>query len=68
MTLYRGTLSILYHYIKATSLIMLQCDDHVYSDIYMFVRSGIWIPAFIEDQKTATYFIEARIMSLSLAP
>ena len=68
VTLYRGTLSILYHYIKATSLIMLQCDDHVYSDNYMFVRSGIWTHAFIEDQKTATYFIEARIMSLSLAP
>lgn len=68
VTLYRGTLSILYHYIKATSLIMLQCDDHVYSDIYMFVRSGIWTHAFIEDQNTATSFIEARIMSLSLAP
>ncbi len=68
VTLYRGTLSILYHYIKATSLIMLQCDDHVYSDIYMFVRSGIWTHAFIEDKNTATSFIEARFMSLSLAP
>ncbi len=66
MTLYRGTLNILYHYIKATSLIMLQCDDHVYSDNYMFVRIGIWTHAFIEDQNTATSFIEARIMSLSL--
>ena len=65
VTLCRG---ILYHYIKATSLIMFQCDDHVYSDNYMFVRSEIWTHAFIEDQKTATYFIEARIMSLSLAP
>ena len=68
VTLYRGTLSILYHYIKATSLIMLQCDDHVNSENQKFVRSGIWTHAFIEDQKTATYFIEARIMSLSLAP
>jgi len=41
VTLYRGTLSILYHYIKATSLIMLQCDDHVNSENQKFVRSGI---------------------------
>ncbi len=67
MTLYRGTLSILYHYIKAISLIMLQ-HDHVYSDNDMFVRSGIWTHAFIEDQNTATSLIEARIPSLSLAP
>ncbi len=68
VTLYRGTLSIIYHYIKATSLIMLQCDDHVYSDIYMFFSSGIWTHAFIEDQNTTTSFIEPRIMSMSLAP
>jgi predicted metal-dependent HD superfamily phosphohydrolase len=54
VTLYRGTLSILYHYIKATSLIMLQCDDHVNSENQKFVRSGIWTHAFIEDQNTAT--------------
>ncbi len=47
---------------------MLQCDDHVYSDNYMFVRSGILTHAFFEDQNTATSYIEARIMSLSLAP
>ncbi len=70
MTLYRGTLSILYHYIKAifVSLIMLQRDDHVYSDNDMFVRSGIWTHAFIEDQNTATSLSEARIPSLSLSP
>ncbi len=68
MTLYRGTLSILYHYIKAISLIMLQRDDHVYSDNDIFVRSGIWTHDFIEDQNTATSLSEARIPSLSLAP
>ena len=68
MTLYRGTLSILYHYIKTTSLIMLQCDDHVNSENQKFVRSGIWTHAFIEDQNTATSLIEVRNMSLSLAP
>jgi hypothetical protein len=41
VTLYSGTLSNLYHCIKATSLIKLQCDDHVNSDNDMFVRSGI---------------------------
>jgi hypothetical protein len=55
MTLYRGTLSILYHYIKAISLIMLQRDDHVYSDNDMFVRSGIWTHAFVEDRDTAIF-------------
>ncbi len=68
MTLYRGTFNILYHYIKAISLIVLQRDDHVYSDNDMFVRSGIWTHVFIEDQYTATSLIEARIPSLSLAP
>ncbi len=68
MTFYRGTLSILYHYIKAISLIMLQRDDHVYSDNDMFVRSGIRTHTLIVDQNTATSTIEARITSLSLVP
>ena len=41
---------------------------HVNSENHKFVRSGIWTHAFIEDQNTATSFIEARFMSLSLAP
>jgi hypothetical protein len=47
---------------------MLERVDRVNSDIDMFVRSGIWTHAFIEDQNTATSLIEARHMSLSLAP
>ncbi|EFX62570.1 hypothetical protein DAPPUDRAFT_270202 [Daphnia pulex] len=68
VTLYNGTLSILYHHIKATSPIMLQRDDHVNSDNDMFVRSGILTHAFIEDQNTASSLNEARNLSLSLAP